>query len=884
MPPLSPSATSISTSRPLLPARSRSRALLAVLLPCLAAGPAAPLAAQQVDATTVVEMVARLPTTSRALVITARPEQEPTGLVAWLHLAAGAEVAVLSLHRGEASGNRFGREIGEALGVLRVQEMQEVRRRAGGRQYFTRGYDLGALAPGADPWQVWPRQRILADLVTVIRSVRPHILVVGCAAPGGVPDPERAVARELAEEAFAASADTSQVSYEAGYFRPAWQPLHLYEEGCDGQPTVRVDLAAWHQPRAATFAAIGAQASALQRSQGLGLLPLPPSPEARLGLIRSLHLDAERRGELFPGIRTTWGEWARDSSLAAERRERAAALAQAIAAIQDSIDAGSPAEALPEVLDAIGAVRAARALVVPSGDRRLPWREEEAEQDAALGLTEARLVELALVAAGIEARWEAERGWVAPGDSLPTRLTIANRGMLPVTMLGGQVEHGRLHQLRPAAGTEVIAPGAEGAWDLVLRPLDATVPWWLALRREELSYVYPPARHPPAALLGGEGSALHGRATVRLLVGGVELPLATDPISTVLLDPDRGAVREPVLVLPAITVLLERMLDYVPADQFSGRRLRVELRSWTTRPREVEVRLQTPDGVTVPSGTRKLTLAPGEIAEVEFDLGVLLSRERHAIRVYAESEGETFVQGVIPIRHPHIAPIAMYRPSGLWLDAIPVSVPGSTEFGYLAGPRDFGNTALRQLLLRVTDLVPADLDSARLEGMRRIVVGPGALSPAEARRVAPALLAWVGRGGRLVVHDGGLELLASGLLPWPIRLDPAPRSIRPTGAWLSPAPGAERWWRSPHRLDEADLDDWHEPAGLLAVGEWDPRYLPIAVVREGPDGAEVPVAWSTRLGRGSVVYTTLHLPTQVLAGEGGALRLLLNFLLAPDGS
>jgi len=242
------------------------------------------------------------------------------------------------------------------------------------------------------------------------------------------------------------------------------------------------------------------------------------------------------------------------------------------------------------------------------------------------------------------------------------------------------------------------------------------------------------------------------------------------------------------------------------------------------------------------------------------------------------------VQGVIPIRYPHIDPVVVHRPSGLWLDAVPVNVPVTAEIGYLAGDRDYNNIALRQLLLRVTDLSPATLDSMHLAGFRRIVIGPGALTRVEARRAVPALLGWVSRGGRLVVHDGNLDLLDSGLLPWPVQLDEPPRPIQAGSARLAAAPGADRWWRSPHRLDDADLDGWHAPLGQLAIGRWDARYLPIAVAHNIPGEAGIPVAWATRIGRGTLVYSTLQLPTQVLAGEGGALRLLLNFLFAADGA
>lgn len=841
------------------------------------------LQGQQADAVSLLEMVHRLPSTPRALVITARPEQEPAGLVAWLHLGAGAEVGVLSLTRGEAAANRFGREIGEALGVLRVQELQQVRARTGGRQFYTRAYDIGATGSVAEVWERWPRQAMLGDIVATIRSLRPHILIVGCPTADAVGDPQGTAARELAEEAFTAAADTSVVSIEAGAFRPAWQPTHLYQAGCGGPDAVTIDLGQIHAPRAASYAAIGTGAMTWQRTQGLGATPAPARAAIQLELIRTLQVAAAERPGVFHGIPTNWRQRALDPTLSAPRQERFQALADALDAVRDSFDVRAPSQALAAVLNAVGAVRRARELIVPSTIRSLPWREDEADDDAALELTESRLVALALAASGLVAEFTADQAWVAQEDSVVATLTLANRGALPATLIGGAVEFGRVRRLPSTEVPRVIAPGASQTWSIPLRPLDATVPWWLALRREGAAYSYPPGRAARAEQLTGEGSSRHGRAVLQVVIDGVALPLSTEPLGATRLDPDRGAVREPVQVMPPITVLLERMLDYLPADVFSGRRLRVEVRSWTTRPREVEVRVEAPDGVTVANSPQRVTLAPGQTAEVEFTLGARVPRDRHALRVFAESEGETFVQGVIPIRHPHIEPVVVQRPSGLWLDAVPVAVPASVEIGSLVGERDFNSIALRQLLLRVTDLSPAGLDSARLTGLRYLVIGPGALTVAESRRAVPALLDWVGRGGRLVVHDPSLELLGSGLLPWPIRLTEPPRPLSGTGIPLTPAPAAGRWWRTPHRLDDLDLDDWHNPVATVLAGEFDPRYVPIILGHAAPDAPGIPVGWSTRIGRGTVVYTTLELPTQVLAGEGGALRLLLNLLLAPDG-
>jgi LmbE family N-acetylglucosaminyl deacetylase len=80
---------------------------------------------------------------TRVLVIGAHPDDEDTQLIAWLARGHRAETAYLSLTRGDGGQNLIGNELGEALGVIRTEELLAARRIDGAHQYFTRAYDFG---------------------------------------------------------------------------------------------------------------------------------------------------------------------------------------------------------------------------------------------------------------------------------------------------------------------------------------------------------------------------------------------------------------------------------------------------------------------------------------------------------------------------------------------------------------------------------------------------------------------------------------------------------------------------------------------------------------------------------------------------------------------
>jgi len=85
----------------------------------------------------------RLPLTSRVMLIAAHPDDEDTELLTYLVRHEGAEAAYLSLSRGEGGQNLIGPELGEALGLIRSEELLGARRLDGARQYFTRAFDFG---------------------------------------------------------------------------------------------------------------------------------------------------------------------------------------------------------------------------------------------------------------------------------------------------------------------------------------------------------------------------------------------------------------------------------------------------------------------------------------------------------------------------------------------------------------------------------------------------------------------------------------------------------------------------------------------------------------------------------------------------------------------
>src|SRR5690242_14989845 len=108
--------------------------------------------------------------------VAAHPDDENTQLITYLARGRGCRTAYLSMTRGDGGQNVIGPEFGDALGVIRTQELLSARRLDGGRQFFTRAIDFGFSKDYKDTIKVWGHDAVLGDVVRVIRTFRPDVV------------------------------------------------------------------------------------------------------------------------------------------------------------------------------------------------------------------------------------------------------------------------------------------------------------------------------------------------------------------------------------------------------------------------------------------------------------------------------------------------------------------------------------------------------------------------------------------------------------------------------------------------------------------------------------------------------------------------------------
>src|SRR5450755_4830985 len=114
--------------------------------------------------------------TTRILYITAHPDDESAAVLTYLARGLHADVALLSITRGEGGQNGLGPEQAPQLGIIRTQELLAATRGYGVKLFFTRAKDFGFSKTPEETEKIWGDQ-VVEDMVRVIRTFRPNVVI-----------------------------------------------------------------------------------------------------------------------------------------------------------------------------------------------------------------------------------------------------------------------------------------------------------------------------------------------------------------------------------------------------------------------------------------------------------------------------------------------------------------------------------------------------------------------------------------------------------------------------------------------------------------------------------------------------------------------------------
>ncbi len=182
-------------------------------------------------------LLRQLQTRASLILFTAHPDDEDGGMLAYESRGQGARTSLLTLNRGEGGQNVMSMDLYDALGLVRTQELLLAGRYIGVEQYFTSVIDYGFSKTREEALEKWGHDRVLADAVRVIRTVRPLVITsvfVGAASDG---HGNHQVAGQMAQEAYLAAGDPTKFPEQIREGLRPWSPLKVYGRAANPQIT-----------------------------------------------------------------------------------------------------------------------------------------------------------------------------------------------------------------------------------------------------------------------------------------------------------------------------------------------------------------------------------------------------------------------------------------------------------------------------------------------------------------------------------------------------------------------------------------------------------------------------------------------------------------------
>jgi LmbE family N-acetylglucosaminyl deacetylase len=786
----------------------------------------------------------------RILVIGAHPDDEDTDLITVMVRGEGAVAAYLSLNRGEGGQNLIGPELGEALGLLRTEELLSARRLDGGRQFFTRAYDFGYSKTLEDTWAHWPQDSILKDVVRVIRQFRPQVIV---SIFSGTPEDghgQHQAAGWAARQAFDAAADSTrfpELAREEGL--APWRALKLYRSTrfTPAPHMLTIQTGGLDPAVGESYHQIAMASRSRHRSQDMGTLQTPGPSFTRMTLVR------DRTGagdQLWAGIDTT-------------------------------LPAGSEAgRTLEERLASVDAALAAPGLA--RGDSTVLETQREY-----LGESLANERGLILDAVASSAN-------VVPGEPVVVSVSLWNAGAEPVrAQLGVRGAPGA-----GAARTVTVAAGQLATvTDTVRLPASAsTEPYFLRLPRDGSMYRW---GHSPNAAQPASPPLL--TAFARLTDGLVLDREVTYRWS----DPAYGERRERLLIVPRIGVRLDRSMIVWPLASQEPRVVTVTLTHATSDTVSGSVHLEVPAGWPPPAPQPFRLTDQGEEASFKFSVVPPTVRDTGSFEVRGVAEtsgGERFAEASQIIDYPHIARRGLTRPAVGTIRVMDLAVPSLRLVGYVRGPADAVPEALAGLGIPVVELNADSLARGDLSRYDAVVIGSRAYETVPAVMEFNArLLAYARGGGLVLVQYQQYEFFTGNFAPYPMTVggQSLVRYLSGRATYHPPEPGtrpdshdrvtdegaavrivdpSSPVVRSPNAIGASDWNGWVQERGLYFARTWAPQYRPILEMHDPGDPPLQGGLLVAPVGQGTYVYTGLAFFRELPAGVSGAYRLFLNLL------
>jgi len=783
----------------------------------------------------------KLNTLGSVLYVAAHPDDENTGVLAFLSNKKKYRTAYLALTRGDGGQNLVGDEQGSYLGLMRIEEQLAARHIDGAEQFFSRANDFGYSKTANETFRFWGHDRILADVVWVIRKFRPDVIICRFPADKRAGHGHHWASAILAHEAFKAAADPNKFPEQLKYVktwqakRILWNTYHFGRLNTTSPDQFKIEVDGYNPLLGKSYGELAAESRSMNKTQGFGV---SPSYGKHMEYFKTIYGPNPHK-TLMDGVNTSWS-----------RVKDGAQVESLIQQALHQYDMNHPEKTVPLLLK------------IRSAIQKIPntyWRRQKTEE----------VNKLILACSAIWLDAYNTQHYIVAGQPLKVHMKAINRSNVNASLQSVNIVR-QNNVLNKKLGQDELEKK-----DFEVTVPDTTAisqPYWL-LKPHPVGYYHIPKQQ----LVGRPRNPPTLTATFNLTIDGQKLSV-TRQIMYQYTSPVRGEVRDPLDVTPPVTANVEHNV-YVYTSQKSEQ-VEITLASYRNDVNGT-IHLEVPAEFTVQNNDRPFSLKnSGDKAVMRFNVSpsqVIESSATGSLIVHLKVNGKDYDRGIKEIKHDYIPEITVFPVATAKLVSVPLMVSGH-HIGYIMGAGDKVPQALQQIGYDVTLLSDNDLSYAPLKQYDAIVIGIRAYNTRNRlKSVHDRLMQYVESGGTLVVqYNKNFGLVSDDLGPYPFNVTNK-RVTDETANVKFLLPG-DPVLNTPNKLSEKDFEGWIQERGVYFVGDVDSHYRkPLSM----HDPGESPLDGSLIVcdyGKGKYVYTGLDFFRELPAGVPGAFRFFANLI------
>jgi LmbE family N-acetylglucosaminyl deacetylase len=813
-----------------------------LLLPfVLASALSQPQSPRTVNAAELRLALKKLSVLGSVLFVAAHPDDDNTAFLSYMAKARLMRTGYLSITRGEGGQNLIGSEQGELLGMIRTQELLDSRRIDGAEQYFTRAIDFGFSKSLDETMTIWGKDKILSDVVWIIRTYRPDVVVTRFTPTQGGHGNHTSSA-ELAYQAYAAAGDPTRFPEQLKYVQP-WRPKRLVwnvfrfqqtDHPAAPEHSVSLDLGMYSPILGESFTEMAGRSRSMNRSQGTG------GGQNRGEFVNYFqHIAGDTATkDLFDGVNTSWA-----------RVPGGAVVGQMLEAVYQSYDEENPEKSLPALL------KVYRELGALKDDPWVVFKKRE-------------LQEVIKLCGGLWVDALSSDNNVTPGSDMKVTVSAINRSSYPF----------RLERIVAPLGKSdsvLVVPlrynqPVLAVFGLKLpKDFPYTQPYWLAEIPDLGAY-----RISNQQLVGQAENTppLTVRVRIAFNEGAMDLEV---PVRFRTVDPVEGEQYRPLVVNPPVTVNLPEKVYIFPDGV--AKTVLVNVRNEGGKV-SGGVALRVPQGWKVTPPTIPFEFAQkDENQSVNFSVLPGPGSTSGSFQVEATVGDRTVQQDMITIRYPHIPPQTVFPRTEGKLLRFDLKTTAK-RIGYIMGPGDEIPTALRQIGYPVTMITDDDLKNGAVGSYDVIIAGVRSYNMRPVLRANQRkLMEFVEKGGTYIVqYMTPRRVETDNLGPYPFTVSGDRVSVEEAPVrFLAPENPVLNF---PNRISQDDFKGWIQERGLYFSDKWDSHYTAILASNDPGEPSRDGGLLLAQYGKGYYVFTGYAFFRQLPGGVPGAYRLFANLI------